>query len=160
MQWVFTVQNFFSKKFGYIQQTQVFSSFASEILLYSINQLVDRARMLLRKSEAKTDKAIADGFGISVNTVRCCIDRYFNSGINLAVFDDESFDHPVEITDEAKSWIVTITYKSPVIMAMSLNYGHWQHYTNTYRHMLKRGYLRLKTVTKSWLQRFDSYYFV
>ena len=32
-------------------------------------QVVDRARILLWKSEAKTDKAIADGLGISVNTV-------------------------------------------------------------------------------------------
>ena len=29
-------------------------------------QVVDRARMLLWKSEAKTDKAIADGLGVSV----------------------------------------------------------------------------------------------
>ena len=47
-------------------------------------QVVDRARMLLQKSEAKTDKAIADGLGVSVNTVRRCIDRYLNNGINLA----------------------------------------------------------------------------
>ena len=33
-------------------------------------QVVDRARMLLWKSEAKTDKAIADGLGVSVNTVQ------------------------------------------------------------------------------------------
>lgn len=32
-------------------------------------QVVDRARMLLWKSESKTDKAIADGLGVSVNTV-------------------------------------------------------------------------------------------
>ena len=53
------------------------------------SQVVDRARILLWKSEAKTDKAIADGLGISVNTVRRCVDRYLNSGIDLAIFDDE-----------------------------------------------------------------------
>ncbi len=47
------------------------------------SQVVDRARILLWKSEAKTDKAIADGLGISVNTVRRCVDRYLNSGIDL-----------------------------------------------------------------------------
>ena len=52
-------------------------------------QVVDRARILLWKSEAKTDKAIADGLGISVNTVRRCIDRYLNGGINLAIFDND-----------------------------------------------------------------------
>ena len=65
-------------------------------------QVVDRARMLLWKSEAKTDKAIADGLGVSVNTVRRCIDRYLNNGINLAIFDDERSGRPAEITDDAK----------------------------------------------------------
>ena len=65
-------------------------------------QVVDRARMLLQKSEAKTDKAIADGLGVSVNTVRRCIDRYLNNGINLAIFDDERSGRPDEITDDAK----------------------------------------------------------
>ena len=64
-------------------------------------QVVDRARILLWKSEAKTDKAIADGLGISVNTVRRCIDRYLNGGINLAIFDNDRSGRPVEITDDA-----------------------------------------------------------
>ena len=76
-------------------------------------QVVDRARMLLWKSEAKTDKAIADGLGVSVNTVRRCIDRYLNSGINLAIFDDERSGRPAEITDDAKSWIVSIACQKP-----------------------------------------------
>ena len=47
-------------------------------------QVVDRARILLWKSEAKTDKAIADGLGISVNTVRRCIDRYLITTVPVA----------------------------------------------------------------------------
>ena len=38
--------------------------------------VIDRARMLLWKSEGKTDKSIAEGLGVSVNTVRRCVDRY------------------------------------------------------------------------------------
>lgn len=64
-------------------------------------QVVDRARILLWKSEAKTDKAIADGLGISVNTVRRCIDRYLNGGINLAYLITDRSGRPVEITDDA-----------------------------------------------------------
>lgn len=101
-------------------------------------QVVDRARMLLWKSEAKTDKAIADGLGVSVNTVRRCISRYLSSGINLAVFDDERSGRPTEITDDAKAWIVSIACQNPVILAMPQNYGHWQHCTNTYKNMLKK----------------------
>ena len=33
------------------------------------SQVVDRARILLWKSEARSDKSIADSLGISVNTV-------------------------------------------------------------------------------------------
>ena len=57
------------------------------------------------KSVAKTDKVIADGLGISVNTVRRCIDRYLSSGIDLTIFDDERSGRPTEITDDAKSWL-------------------------------------------------------
>lgn len=77
------------------------------------SQIVDRARMLLWKSEGKTDKSIADGLGVSVNTVRRCVDRYLNNGINLAIFDDERSGRPVEITDDAKSWIVSVACQKP-----------------------------------------------
>ena len=94
--------------------------------------------MPLWKSEAKTDKAVADGLGVSVNTVRRCINRYLSSGINLAVFDDERSGRPPEITDDAKSWIISEPVKSPVNLVMLQNYGHWQHCTNTYKHTLKK----------------------
>lgn len=57
-------------------------------------QVVDRARMLLWKSEAKTDKAIADGLGVSVNTVRRCIDRYLNSGIKELLINNHLQNMP------------------------------------------------------------------
>ena len=108
-------------------------------------QVVDRARMLLWKSEAKTDKAIADGLGVSVNTVRRCIDRYLNNGINLAIFDDE-------ITDDAKSWIVSIACQKPCdlgyaaeLWTLAALHKHIQ------AHAEEAGYPRLKTVTKPWL---------
>ena len=46
------------------------------------SQVVDQARILLWKSEARSDKSIADSLGISVNTVRRCIDQYLSNGIN------------------------------------------------------------------------------
>ena len=115
-------------------------------------QVVDRARMLLWKSEAKTDKAIADGLGVSVNTVRRCIDRYLNNGINLAIFDDERSGRPAEITDDAKSWIVSIACQKPCdlgyaaeLWTLAALHKHIQ------AHAEEAGYPRLKTVTKPWL---------
>lgn len=119
------------------------------------SQVVDRARILLWKSEAKTDKAIADGLGISVNTVRRCVDRYLNSGIDLAIFDDERSGRPVEITDDAKAWIVSTACQKPCdlgyaaeLWTLSALHRHIQ------AHAEEAGYPRLKAVTKPWLQKY------
>ena len=119
------------------------------------SQIVDRARMLLWKSEGKTDKSIADGLGVSVNTVRRCVDRYLNSDIHLAIFDDERSGRPVEITDDAKSWIVSVACQKPCDLGYSAElwtlaalHKHIQ------THAEEAGYPRLKTVTKPWLQKF------
>lgn len=118
-------------------------------------QVVDRARMLLWKSEAKTDKAIADGLGVSVNTVHRCINRYFSSGINLAVFDEERSSRPPEITDDAKSWIISVACQKPCelgyaaeLWTLAALHKHIQ------AHAEESGYPRLKTVTKPWLQKY------
>ena len=118
-------------------------------------QVVDRARMLLWKSEGKTDKSIAEGLGVSVNTVRRCVDRYLNSGINLAIFDDERSGRPVEITDDAKSWIVSVACQKPCDLGYSAELWtlaalHKHIQTNAE----EAGYPRLKTVTKPWLQKY------
>ena len=119
------------------------------------SQIVDRARMLLWKSEGKTDKSIADGLGVSVNTVRRCVDRYLNSDINLAIFDDERSARPAEITDDAKSWIVSVACQKPCDLGYSAElwtlaalHKHIQ------THAEEAGYPRLKTVTKPWLQKY------
>ncbi len=118
-------------------------------------QVVDRARILLWKSEAKTDKVIADGLGISVNTVRRCIGRYLSSGIDLAIFDDERSGRPTEITDDAKSWITSIACQKPCdlgyaaeLWTLAALHKHIQ------AHAEEAGYPRLKTVTKAWLQKY------
>ena len=101
-------------------------------------QVVDRARMLLWKSEAKTDKAIADGLGVSVNTVRRCIGRYLNYGINLAIFDDERSGPRLRLPTMQNHGLSVSPAKSPVTLAMPQNYGHWLRCINIYRCMRKK----------------------
>ena len=119
------------------------------------SQIVDRARILLWKSEAKTDQSIADGLGVSVNTVRRCIDRYLNSGIDLAIFDDERSGRPPEITDDAKTWLISVACQKPCelgyaaeLWTLAALHKHIQAYAE------EAGYPRLKTVTKPWLQKY------
>lgn len=118
-------------------------------------QIVDRARILLWKSEAKPDKIIADNLGVAVNTVRRCIDRYNASGMNLALFDDERSGRPPEITDDAKAWVISIACQKPCdlgyaaeLWTLAALHKHIQ------GHAGEAGYPRLKTVTKPWLQKY------
>ena len=118
-------------------------------------QVVDRARILLWKSQARSDKSIADSLGISVNTVRRCVDQYLSGGINLALFDEERSGRPPEITDDAKAWIISIACQKPCelgyaaeLWTLSALHKHIQTYAE------QAGYPRLKTVTKPWLQKY------
>lgn len=118
-------------------------------------QVVDRARILLWKSEARPDKSIADSLGISVNTVRRCVDRYLSNGMNIALFDEERSGRPPEITDDAKAWIISIACQKPCelgyaaeLWTLSALHKHIQIYAE------QAGYPRLKTVTKPWLQKY------
>lgn len=118
-------------------------------------QVVDRARMLLWKSESKPDKAIADNLGVSINTVRRCIERYLSNGMTLALFDDERSGRPAEVTDDAKAWILSVACQKPCDLGYSAEL--WtlaalhKHIQN---HAREVGYPRLETVTKPWLQKY------
>ena len=118
-------------------------------------QVVDRARMLLWKSEAKPDKTIADNLGVSVNTVRRCINRFNLSGINIALFDDERSGRPPEITDDAKAWIISIACQKPCELGYAAELWTLATlHTHIQKHSEEAGYPRLKTVTKPWLQKY------
>jgi len=65
-------------------------------------------RILLWKFEAKTGQEITDNLGISINTVHRCIGRFNTEGINFALFEDERSGCPVEITDDAKAWVISV----------------------------------------------------
>ena len=118
-------------------------------------QVVDRARILLWKSEPLPDKTIADNLGISINTVRRCIDRYISGGLNLALYDDERSGRPVEITDDARAWVISIACQKPCdlgyaaeLWTLAALHKHIQ------EHAQEAGYPRLKTITKPWLQKY------
>ena len=118
-------------------------------------QIVDRARMLLWKADGRTYSDIANALGVTMPTVRRCITRYEESGINLAILDDERSGRPPEITDDAKSWIISLSCQKPCdlgyaaeLWTLAALHKHIQEYAE------EAGYPRLKTVTKPWLQKY------
>ena len=118
-------------------------------------QIADRARMLLWKSNGRTFADIADALDVSVPTVRRCIQRFDKSGMNLALFDDDRSGRPVEITDDAKAWIISIACQKPSelgyaaeLWTLAALHKHIQKFAEN------AGFPRLKTVTKPWLQKY------
>lgn len=118
-------------------------------------QIVDRARMLLWKSDGRTFPDIADALDVSVPTVRRCIERFNTYGMNLALFDDERSGRPIEITDDAKAWIISIACQKPCelgyaaqLWTLAALHKHIQSFAED------AGFPRLKTVTKPWLQKY------
>ena len=116
---------------------------------------VDRARMLLWKSEGKTYSDIADALEVSVPTVRRCVERFHTYGMDLALSDDDRSGRPVEITDDAKAWIISIACRKPCelgyaaeLWTLAALHKHIQNFADD------AGFPRLKTVTKPWLQKY------
>lgn len=118
-------------------------------------QIADRARMLLWKSNGRTYPDIADALDISVPTVRRCIERFHAGGMDLALFDDGRSGRPVEITDDAKAWIISTACQKPCglgyaaeLWTLAALHKHIQNFAED------AGFPRLKTVTKPWLQKY------
>lgn len=117
-------------------------------------QVVDRARILLYKADGMTFIEIAEKLAISTSTVRLCISKYNEGGIEAALFDIQRTGRPPEITDDAKAWIISIACQRPA----QLGYAQelWT-LTALHKHIQKHaadaGYPRLSTVTRPYIQK-------
>lgn len=92
---------------------------------------------------------IANALGVTVPTVRRCMERFNINRINPTLFDDDQSDHPVELTDDTKAWIISIACQKPCkfgyateLWALAALHRYIQNFANDAR------FPRLKTVTK------------
>lgn len=117
-------------------------------------QVVDRARILLYKAESVSFDDIAARLNISKRTVRLCISKYNDGGIDSALFDAERSGRPIEISDDARAWLINLACQRPA----DLGYAQelWT-LANLHRHVQKQaeeaGFPRLSTITKSYVQK-------
>ena len=118
-------------------------------------QIVDRAKILLYKSDGMTFSDIAEKLSVSPSTVRLCISKYYEGGIENALFDSQRPGRPSEITDDAKAWIINIACQRPVelgyaqeLWTLNSLHKHIQKYAE------EAGYPRLSSVTKPYIQKF------
>ena len=117
-------------------------------------QVVIRAHILLDRANGISIRDIASIYDLSTNTVRLCIDKYISGGTDRALFDEQRKGRPVEITDDAKSWILNVACQKPVELGYSAEL--WT-LSALHKHICKNaetaGYPRLATVTKPYLQK-------
>ncbi len=111
---------------------------------------VDRSRILLQKEKGRTDKDISEGLGVSINTVRLCISKYFEGGVKEALSDAPRSGHPVEITDAAKTWILNIACQRPADLGCAQELWTLKSLHQYIQgHATQAGFQRLETITKA-----------
>lgn len=117
-------------------------------------QVVDRARILLQKEKAIPDKQIADGLGVAVNTVRLCIQKYLENGVDAALSDVQRKGRPSEITSDAIAWITSIACQRPTELGFAQELWTLKNlHSYLQSHAVEAGYPRLETITKARVQQ-------
>lgn len=82
-----------------------------------------RAKILLLKSEGRSNESIADKLDICVTAVRLCIDKYNTGGIKAALQDNKGRGRKAEITDADITWVINKHARNRRILGIRLNCG-------------------------------------
>ncbi len=72
-----------------------------------------RAKILLLKSSGVSNEAIAEKLDTTVPTVRLCLKKYADSGVNAALEDAAGRGRKQEIFDDSKAWVINIACQKP-----------------------------------------------
>lgn len=117
-------------------------------------QIVDRAKILLYKEQGESNNDIAIRLDVNINTVKLCLSKFREGGVQCALFDDQRKGRPVEITDDAVAWITSLACQRPVDLGYSQELWTLK---NLHQHIQanaeKAGYPRLSTITKPMVQK-------
>lgn len=117
-------------------------------------QVVEHAKILLQKEAGKTDKSVAEGLCIDVNTVRLCVKKYLEGGTELALYDRQRKGRPAEISVDAVAWIINTACQRLADLGYSQELwtmaGLHKHIRS---HAAQAGFPRLATVSKTRIQQ-------
>lgn len=117
-------------------------------------QVVDRARILLYKADGVSFDDIAARLNISKRTVRLCISKFNNGGLDAALFDAKRSGRPAEVSDDAKAWIINLACQRPADLRYSQEL--WtlaKLHKHIQQHAQQAGFPRLTTITKAYVQK-------
>jgi len=113
-------------------------------------QIVQRARIILLRTEGISIDAIADKIGINRKSVMLCIEKYKAGGAENALYDTPGRGRNPEITDEEKTWIINIACQRPYDLGCpqeTWTYTSLTSYIN--KNAETAGYIRLSTISRT-----------
>ena len=117
-------------------------------------QVVDRAKMLLYKAQGASNSDIAERLDVNINTVKLCLSKFREGGVQRALFDDKRKGRPVEITDDAIAWIISIACRRPTDLGYAQELWTLKNlHQYIQNHAEEAGYSRLTTITKPMVQK-------
>lgn len=117
-------------------------------------QVCLRAKILLQKEVGKSDKCVADGLSVDVNTVRLCVNKYLEGGTEMALFDKQRKGRPSEITADAIAWIIDVACQRPFDLGYSQELWTMKSlHKHIQEHAVEAGFPRLETVSKTRIQQ-------
>jgi transposase len=134
------------EEYGYLQELIVKGT--TEARVYK------RAKMLLLKAEGISFNRIAEKLDVSIPTVRLCIAKYLESGVEAALKDASGRGRKQEIFDDAKAWVVNIACQKPTSFGLSAELwypGLLTRYINSVA--AEEGYPRMATVSESSIRK-------
>ena len=113
-------------------------------------QTVQRARIILLRTEGISIDTIAEKAGINRKSVMLCINKYKEGGVENALADAPGRGRNAEITDDEKAWIINIACRRPYDLGCpeeTWTYTRLTTYIN--RHSETAGFVRLSTISRS-----------
>ena len=117
-------------------------------------QVVDRAKVLLYKAQGATNSDIAERLDVNINTVKLCLSKFKEGGVQRALFDDKRKGRPVEITDDAIAWIISVACQRPANLGYAQELWTLKNlHQYVQNHAEEAGYTRLTTITKTMIQK-------
>ena len=109
---------------------------------------------MIYKTQGESNAAIAQRIDVNVNTVKLCLKKFKEGGVDLALYDRPRPGHPIEITDDAVAWIVDLACQRPADLGYSQELWTLK---NLHQHIQKNaqevGFPRLATITKPMVQK-------
>lgn len=113
-----------------------------------------RAKILLLKSEGKSYEDIEEKLELSRPSIRLCIDKYLEGGINNALEDKSGRGVKAEIFDDAKLWVVNIACQKPKDFGYSAELWYPALLTGYINEVAEaEGYPRMATVSVSTIRK-------